>query len=231
MKLKEQPEARWTLGRFGVFLLVALIRGILFLVPIVVIAVLAREGYQMLRRVIQPIALLLPQDKLYGILVEDLLSVTLIVLVFVATGVFVGTRLGRGLNDRLEQVVLYRIPGYLLVQGAVASFPGLNRDAKPEPALVETDDGWAFALVVERGPQGFCTVFLPDAPTPTSGDVRIVDESRVHPLDIPMLSLLACLTRSGKGAGQLAEQILGEAKRGRGPESDGLKTLEEPSVI
>ena len=35
----------------GQFLLIALVRGVLFLVPIVLIAVLAREGYQMLRLV------------------------------------------------------------------------------------------------------------------------------------------------------------------------------------
>ena len=47
--------------RFGQFVLVTLVRGILFLVPIVLIAVLAREGYQMLRRVSQPVARLLPR--------------------------------------------------------------------------------------------------------------------------------------------------------------------------
>ncbi len=112
-----------------------------------------------------------------------------------------GTRPGRLLSDRLERSVLYRVPGYLLVRGAVGSFPGLSGETRPEPSLVETDDGWAFALLVERGPPGFCTVFMPDSPTPTSGSVRLVDATRVRPLDASMLNLLACLTRSGAGAG------------------------------
>ena len=56
-------------------LLVTLVRGILFLVPIVLLAVLAREGYGVLRRVSQPVARLLPEDRLLGILAEDLLTI------------------------------------------------------------------------------------------------------------------------------------------------------------
>src|SRR5262249_31135399 len=134
----------------GRFLLVTLVRGVLFLVPILLVAVLAREGYQMLRRVFQPVARLLPQERLLGILAEDLVSVVAIALVFLVAGLFVGTRPGRRLSNRLEQAVLYRVPGYLMVRGAVGSFPGLEGDAGPEPALVETGDGWAFALLVER---------------------------------------------------------------------------------
>jgi uncharacterized membrane protein len=193
---------------FGQFLLVTLVRGVLFLVPIVLIAVLAREGYQMLRRVSQPVARLLPEDRLFGILAEDLVSVVAIILLFLIAGLFVGTRPGRRLSDRLERSVLYRVPGYLLVRGAVGSFPGLSGETRPEPSLVETDDGWAFALLVEREPPGFCTVFLPDSPAPTSGSVRIVKATRVRPLDASMLNLLACLTRSGTGAGALARRVL-----------------------
>ena len=155
----------------------------------------------MLRRVSQPVAQLLPEDRFFGILAEDLISVVAIIMLFLIAGLFVGTRPGRLLGDRLERTVLYRVPGYLLVRGAVGSFPGLSEETRPEPSLVETDDGWAFALLVEREPSGFCTVFLPDSPTLTSGSVRIVEATRVRPLDAPMLNLVACLTRSGTGAG------------------------------
>ena len=212
-----------SMRHFGQILLVTLVRGIVFLVPIVLIAVLAREGYQMLRRVAQPIARLLPEDRVFGILAEDLISVVTIILLFLIAGLFVGTRPGRLLSDRLEHSILYRVPGYLLVRGAVGSFPGLSSEMRPEPSLVETDDGWAFALLVEKEPPGFCTVFLPDSPTPTSGSVRIVEATRVRPLDVSMLNLLACLTRSGTGAGVLAGRSLNEIR----PVADIKGTMNE----
>ncbi|MDR3617939.1 MAG: hypothetical protein P4L85_01215 [Paludisphaera borealis] len=196
----------------GRLLLVTLVQGILFLVPLVLVAVLAREGYQMLRRFSQPIARLLPEDRFFGILVEDLVSIMAIIALFLIAGLFVGTRPGRLLSDRLERSVLYRVPGYLLVRGAVGVFPGLSAEMRPEPSLVETDEGWAFALLVEREPPGFCTVFLPDSPSPTSGSVRIVEATRVRSLDVSMLKLLACLTRSGTGAGALAGRVLGDQR-------------------
>ena len=196
----------------GRLLLVTLVQGILFLVPLVLVAVLAREGYQMLRRLSQPVSRLLPADRFFGILAEDLVSIMAIIVLFLIAGLFVGTRPGRLLSDRLERTVLYRVPGYFLVRGAVGSFPGLGTEMRPEPSLVETDDGWAFALLVEREPPGFCTVFLPDSPTPTTGSVRIVEATRVRRLDVSMLNLLACLTRSGAGAGALAGRVLGDRR-------------------
>jgi hypothetical protein len=59
---------------------------------------------------------------------EDLVSVAAIVLVFLVAGLFVGKKPGRLLSDRLERIVLYRVPGYLMVRRAVGSFLGLSGD-------------------------------------------------------------------------------------------------------
>jgi hypothetical protein len=109
----------------------------------------------------------------------------------------------------------------------VGSFPGLSGETRPEPSLVETDDGWAFALLVEREPSGFCTVFLPDSPTLTSGSVRIVEATRVRPLEAPMLNLVACLTRSGTGAGALAGHALGDRRAVAGIEGTMTEMVSE----
>lgn len=201
--------------RVGRLILGTFIRGVLFLVPIVLIAILAREAYSLLHRAFQPVARLFPPERVAGLLVEDLLSLLVLVLVFLIAGLFVGTRPGRTLSNRLEQAVLYRVPGYLMVRGLVGGLEGFhaNADARPQPALIETDEGWAFGLLVERLPCDFCTVFLPDAPTPTSGSVRIVTATRVHPLDISMFALLGMLTRSGAGAGALAAPVLAGTQR------------------
>ena len=75
----------------GRLLLVTLVQGILFLVALVLVAVLAREGYQMLRRLSQPVARLLPEDRFFGILAEDLVSIMAIIVLFLIAGLFVGT--------------------------------------------------------------------------------------------------------------------------------------------
>jgi hypothetical protein len=131
--------------------------------------------------------------------------------------VTVATRSGRALSDRLERLVLYRVPGYLLVRGAASGVPGLQRGSDFAPVLIRTGEGWKFALLVERLPQGFCTVFVPDAPTPTSGSVVLVEANHVRPLEASVLSLMGCLTRSGVGAGRLAIAALAGPPPGADP--------------
>jgi uncharacterized membrane protein len=196
----------------GVVLLVTLIRGVLFLVPIVLVALLAKEAYRLFHQLFAPVARMFPAERFVGILLEDLVTLAAITLVFLIAGLFVATRPGRVLSDRLERTVLYRVPGYLMVRGAVGSFPGMDAqtDEQPQPVLVETDEGWAFALQVEpwAANSQYRTVFLPDSPSATSGAVRIVQASRVRSLPISTLALLSCLTRSGAGAEELAGPVL-----------------------
>lgn len=200
----------FVMKRFGQVLLVTLVRGILFLVPIVLVAVLAREGYQFLVKLFQPLTAWLQADRVFGLLAEDVMAILALTLVFLVAGLFVGTRSGRVMSDRLERTILYRVPGYLMARGVAGGFPGLEMGSAFAPVLVQLDDGWAFALLVERQPEGFCTVFLPSAPSPTSGDVRIVGADRVRPLEVSMLALLGCLTRSGSGGGALAARVLAD---------------------
>ena len=200
--------------RIGRFLLITLVRGVVFLVPIVLIAVLASQGYQMIRRIFQPIARLFPSDRLLGMFVEDVVTILALALVFVIAGLFVGTSRGQLISNQLERGILYRLPGYLLVRGATWGYLGLDSEHPVAPVLVETEDSWALGLLVERHPEGYCTIFLPGSPTPTSGDVRIFEESRVRLLDTTMLGMISCLTRSGVGAGALAAQVLPPRKSG-----------------
>jgi uncharacterized membrane protein len=196
--------------RFGQLVLATLVRGILFLLPFTLIVVLLRETYKALLSVAHPLAAWLPERHVFGVLLEDAVAVALVLSVFLVAGLFVGTRSGRALSDRLERLVLYRVSGYLLVRGAAGGVPGLQLGSEFVPVLVETAEGWSFALLVERLPQGFCTVFLPDSPSPTSGSVKIVEAGRVRAVDASVISLLGCLTRSGVGAGALALGALSE---------------------
>ena len=93
--IRADEEVQSTMRHFGRLLLVTLVQGVLFLVPIAIATVLAREGYQMLRRLARPVARLLPADRVLGFLAEDLISVVAIALGFLSAGLFVGTRPGR----------------------------------------------------------------------------------------------------------------------------------------
>jgi uncharacterized membrane protein len=67
----------------------------------------------------------------------------------------------------------------------------------------------AFGIIIERA-NGFSTIFIPSAPSATSGSVRIVLDSNVHPLDVPLRKVLSSMSHYGEGAISLAGAALGK---------------------
>src|SRR5690242_671095 len=131
--MAQVPGGRVTVRRFRQFLLATLARGVLFLLPITLIVVLTRETYEAFLSFTRPLAAWLPVGPVFGVLLEEVLAIVLITLAFLLAGLFVGTGSGRALSDRLERLVLYRVPGYLMVRGAASGMPGLQLGSEFAP--------------------------------------------------------------------------------------------------
>jgi len=71
------------------------------------------------------------------------------------------------------------------------------------PALVQLDDGFVPAFVVDRHADGRITVFVPAVPTPATGTLYIVDPARVHLIDVPLHKALAVISHWGAGSQEL----------------------------
>jgi uncharacterized membrane protein len=69
------------------------------------------------------------------------------------------------------------------------------------PALVSIEDGWQIGYLLEALDNGWVTVFLPQAPTPMSGNVMYLPQERVRPLDITMVQAMSIVKRIGVGSG------------------------------
>jgi uncharacterized membrane protein len=59
------------------------------------------------------------------------------------------------------------------------------------------------AFIVEQHGGDRCTVFIPSVPTPMAGAVYIIDNSRVHALDLPAVSVMQCISKWGGGSDKL----------------------------
>jgi uncharacterized membrane protein len=72
-----------------------------------------------------------------------------------------------------------------------------------EPALVVIEDALSPAFIIERHGDGQCTVFVPTAPTPAMGSVFIMPPGRVHPVNVPLVKAMACVSKWGAGSSEL----------------------------
>lgn len=67
------------------------------------------------------------------------------------------------------------------------------------PALVEIEEAFVPALIIEELEDGSYTVFVPSVPTPMAGALYILARERVHPVDLPIGAALTVFSKWGAG--------------------------------
>lgn len=180
-----------------------LVRGVLFLVPLALLVVLAVQAVKLVSGALQPVAKALCADTVFGVVVAELVAALLIVLLCLLAGIFAGMRLGRSIGDRLEQLVLRRIPGFTLIKSMTHGMVGMQTGADVKAALAWIEESWVLAFAMERHDNGLYTVFVPSAPTPAAGAIYYLPAERIQILDVPVSAAVACVTRLGLGSREL----------------------------
>jgi uncharacterized membrane protein len=191
------------LGAAGIAVARVLVRGILFLVPIALLVVLAVQAVKLVSDLLRPVAKALSADTVFGIVVAEFFAAVLIVALCLLAGIFAGMRLGRSIGDRLEQLILRRIPGFTLLKSMTHGMVGMQTGADVRAALAWIEESWVLAFAMERHDNGLYTVFVPSAPTPAAGAIYYLPEDRIKLLDVPVSAAVACVTRLGIGSREL----------------------------
>ena len=178
-----------------------LVRGILWLVPVMLFGMLVAKAIGMLRQVVAPIAE--PLGTLGGVSAPALVAVLLLVVVCLLAGLIARTRGALGITNWLERTVLTRIPGYSYVKGMGESMAGVEGATAYQPVLARIEDAWQLGIIVETIEPGQYAVFVPGAPNPWSGSVYFMAEDRVRKLEMTFGQMQGCLKRLGIGSGPL----------------------------
>lgn len=185
------------------FLKTTLVGGFLFIVPLALVVLLARATLKLISGWLQPLAEWLSAERVSRVVVADVLAIVVLVAVCFLAGLFVRTRLGQAISLRLERRILRRVPGYAFLKSVTHEVAGLETGPNVAAALARFDDAWVLALLMERHADGLCTVFVPGAPSPTSGAIHYMTEDRVKLLEVPVLSVMKCIMSLGIGSGEL----------------------------
>lgn len=178
--------------------------GILFLIPLVIGLVFLRHAFEFARRIAEPLASFLPVDRIAGVVVADLIAGIGVLAVAFLFGLIARTRLGTGVMAKLERLVLHRMPGYTLLKNISAK---ADANHHIDVALVHFSDRLMLGFVMDRLDNGLLAVFLPSAPTPTSGTIYFMDAARVQRLDIKLTEAMQCIMQLGSGAGELLRGV------------------------
>jgi uncharacterized membrane protein len=196
------PKERRGISLTG-FLRATLVGGLLFLLPVVLIVIVLSHAMQLAVKVAKPISSLLPVEAVIGIRGETCLAVLLLILLSLGAGLVAQTKAGKRILSWSENSFLGGLPQYQVMKSMAEGLAHVESAESVHPALVSIEDGWQMGYLLEPLEKGWVAVFLPQAPTPMSGNVMYLPADRVRPLGITMVQAMAIVKHIGVGSAKV----------------------------
>jgi uncharacterized membrane protein len=182
------------------FLKATIVGGLLFLLPLILVVVLLGHAMRLAGKATRPVLEFLKLDTAIGSGGEIAVAVLALILISVAAGLVARTRPGRRAMRWAENSVLGGLPQYQLVKSMADGLAQVENAEAVNPALVSIEGGWQIGHLLESLDNRWVAVFLPQAPTPMSGNVMYLPTDRVRPLQITMVQAMAIVKHIGVGS-------------------------------
>ena len=189
------------------FIKTTIIGGLVFMVPVVIVAAVLGKALEIMTRVATPMGHMLPVDSIGGVAVGNLLALSALALLCFVAGLVARSKLAAKVYRSMDTMLL-AIPGYAFVKGFTDGMTDTQESAKSLiPVLVRFDDHEQIGFEIERLAQGKVVVYLPGAPSPWSGSVVYFSAERVKRLDLTVAQASNNIRRLGRDSQRFQEQI------------------------
>jgi uncharacterized membrane protein len=177
-----------------------LIGGVIFLVPLAVVAAIAGKVFQVIAKVATLISEVLPFETIAGIAVVNIVALILIIILCFIAGRIARSKIGAKISTSVESKMYALVPRYAFIKSMAATFAGGTEDQRLlKPVWVKFDDYSQIAFEVSRNDKDMVTLYLPGAPDPWSGSIVHVTPERVEVLDAEFSAVIKSLRKVGIG--------------------------------
>jgi uncharacterized membrane protein len=176
-----------------------IIGGLVFLVPIVIVAAILGKVYKIMMLVARPLDGLIPLERVGGMALANILAVAILIIVCYLAGIAAKSSLGKSTFQLIDSNLMMLLPGYAFVKGMTDSIAEKDEQGL-RPVLVKLDDSMQIGFEVERIERGLVVVYLPGAPNPWSGTISYVEEARIEPMNQTMTEVVKSLGKLGPGS-------------------------------
>jgi hypothetical protein len=93
------------------------------------------------------------------------------------------TKVAKKAVQWLEDRVLVFVPGYSYIRARSTDWFGKEKTENWKPATIFVDDNEVICFVIDET-EDYCSIFLPAAPTPSSGSICVREKKNVTFLPI-----------------------------------------------
>ena len=179
-----------------------IVTGFIFIMPVLICLVVLSRFWKHLLRVGGLLSRGLRIDTALGPSGDAVLAVIFFLAVCGLAGFLVRLSFLRRLSDRVDARLGRTVPGYAQLRSETKKKVGAEKEPEPprfEACLVQIHELWEPGYIIEENPDGTDTVFVPQAPAGTYGQVYVVHPSQLQKLGIDSVELKAHLKDFGKG--------------------------------
>ena len=175
------------------------IGGLLFLLPLLVVAEVARQLLDVFENLEKNVVTALGFEELSGLANTSLVTAFLVLIICFSFGMLarwsLAKRARKWVDSRLDQVFPFYDYYRTLVRQKIKP---TDEPARPT-VLVQRSGGWQPGIVVEEYDSGEKVVFVPVSPKTTDGTVLLVQPQDVRPSSLDEDALKDVLLDQGKG--------------------------------
>jgi len=177
---------------------------VLFLFPIMLLIFIFEKAIKIVQSIILPIKSHLPAERIFGIGILSLISLILILLVCYIAGMLTESKKVKSFLSFIEDNLLIFIPGYAMIKSGARDAIG-DADDKWKVVMIAEDEEWKFGIEVDKQPDGYSTIFFPEPPDAKSGEMKLIHESKLKRINLPVSKLVNVIRNYGRGAGDLVK--------------------------
>jgi uncharacterized membrane protein len=177
------------------------VTGFIFIMPVLISLAVLMRFWKHILRVGSLLSRVMRIDTVFGPSGDAVVAVVFFLCVCLLAGLLIRVSFLRRLSERMDHKLNDWIPGYGQLRSETTKKLGVEKTEEPrfDACLVKMQELWEPGYIIEENPDGTDTVFVPQAPAFTNGQVYVVHPSRIRKLDIDSATLNAHLNRLGKG--------------------------------
>lgn len=185
-----------------------LLGGILFFIPLIILIVIVQKAFHIAAVLVIPIIKLLDFTHIFGIGVEIVISIAIILFIIYLGGLISRSPGAKRSVKKMEDALLSKIPGYEIIKNVGESFVGFEENTTITTVLARIEDAWQYGFLIEEIEGEQYVVYIPGAPNPASGSVYILEKSRIKKTNISMKDAMKSLRGLGAGSKNLVKDYL-----------------------
>jgi len=185
-----------------------LIRGILFLGPILVALVVIDRAVDKLKELIAPIADVLPYHSVFGIGKAYWAALLVLLAIGFVMGLIARIALAAKFLTWLENTFLNRIPGYIFMKQMGESMIGAKDATVYKVVLLAIEESWQLAYLIEVINERMVAVYVPGVPNPQEGDLFYVSKDRIKETAISYKDSIRIINCQGRGSATFLKDLI-----------------------